>query len=280
MEQVSISSLPSLSRARLKLLNSLAKKKYRRSESLFVAEGVRLVEEALAAGVGISWAVAAGLDKGKPLSRRAQDLLAGLLKSQVPVYGIDEKALSKALDPVRPQPVAAVCKLVPSPLERLHVQERCLLVVCDALKEPGNLGAVIRTSAAGAADAVLVGPDTVDSYSPKCVRATAGALFRLPVVEVGSAEEIIAFLQGKCFTVFEAALEGENLFTIERFPERTAVILGSEAEGVSSTFTRPAGRKLAVPMTGGVESLNVAVAAGVILYEIGRRSGRFQSITN
>ena len=280
MEQVSISSLPSLSRARLKLMNSLAVKKYRRSESLFVAEGVRLVEEALAAGVCISWAVAAELDKGKPLSDRVQRLLAGLRKSGVPVYRIDEKTMSKALDPVRPQPVASVCKLVPSRLDRLNVQERCLLVVCDALKEPGNLGALIRASAAGGADAVLVGPDTVDSYSPKCVRATAGALFRLPVVAAGSAEEIITFLQFHGFTVFEAALEGENLFTIERFPERTAVILGSEAEGVSSAFTRLAGRKLAVPMTGGVESLNVAVAAGVILYEIGRRSGRFQSITN
>jgi RNA methyltransferase, TrmH family len=275
METLNLKTMPELSRAKLKIMNSLAVKKYRRREGLFVAEGVRLVEEALAVGNGISWAVVAGQDEEKLRGSRMKRLLTGLLKSGVPVYRAAGKDLGRVLDTVQPQPVAAVCKLVPSRLECLDIPDNCLLVVCDAFKEPGNLGAVIRAAAAGGVYAVLAGTDTVDPYSPKCVRASAGALFRLPVVEVDSTEKIIEFLRQHDFTVFEAAAEGESLFRIERFPERTALVLGSEAEGVSAVFNALAGKKLAVPMSAGVESLNVAVAAGVILYEIGRKSGRF-----
>ena len=275
METVSLSTLPVLSKAKLKLLTSLALKKYRRREGRFVAEGVRLVEEALSAGVGISWVVVAGQGGGGPPGDRAQDLLSGLLESGVPVYRTGKKDLGKALDPVQPQPVAAVCELVCSRLENWQVPGRAVVVVCDALKEPGNLGAVIRAAAASGTDAVLAGPDTVDPFNSKCVRASAGSLFRLPVFEVDSSAVTGKFLEDNGFAVFEAAMEGENLFKVEFFPERTALILGSEAEGISTTFARVGRRSLAVPMAGGVESLNVAVAAGVILYEIGRRSGRF-----
>lgn len=275
METVSLNKLPALSKAKLKLMNSLALKKYRRREGRFVAEGVRLVEEARSAGVGISWVVVAEQGEGNPLGDRVQDLLSGLLESGVPVYRTGKKDLCKALDPVQPQPVAAVCELVSSRLENWQVPERAVVVVCDALKEPGNLGAVIRAAAASGTDAVLVGPDTVDPFNSKCVRASAGSLFRLPVFEASSSAVTGGFLEDNGFAVFEAATEGENLFAVEFFPERTALILGSEAEGISTTFTRLGRRSLAVPMADGVESLNVAVAAGIILYEIGRRSGRF-----
>jgi len=274
METENFSGLPVLSKAGLKLLGALALKKYRRREGLFVAEGVRLVEEALAAGAGINWAVVADAGGERLPGDRALKLLGELQQSGVNVYRAGEKDLRRVLDAVQPQAVAAVCRIERLTLEDWQVPGICLLVVCDGLKEPGNLGSVIRAAAAGGADAVLVGPGTVDPFSPKCVRAGAGSLFRLPVFEVDSADKICGFLLDNGFSVFEAAAGGEDLFAVDRFPGRTALILGSEAEGISPAFAGLGGRKLAVPMSRGVESLNVAVAAGVILYEISRRKGR------
>lgn len=271
MNDFNTNALPALSRAKLKLLGSLVYKKYRQRERKFVAEGVRLLEEALSTGVCIDWAV---LEAGqRQPSDRELNLLDRLLREKVPVFRCEAKSLGKALDTVQPQTLAGVCSLGQEVrLGNVVVPEHCLLVLCDRLSEPGNLGAVIRAAASSGADLVLTTPGTADPWSPKCVRASAGALFRLPVVEAEQSAPLLEkFFQEHGFTVFEAAALGRDVFAIEGFPARTAVVLGSEAGGVGSSFARLAGSKISVPMARGVESLNVAVAAGIILYEIGRK---------
>jgi TrmH family RNA methyltransferase len=256
-------SLPPLSKARGKILSRLLTKKYRQAERLFLAEGVRLVEEAVDCGVGIKWAVAT-----RDAGERARLLIKKIVERKIPVFRSEEKALRKALDVVTPQAVAAVCLQPEIKLDDLTIPESALVVVCDGLKEPGNLGAVVRVAAAAGADAVLTGPDTVDIFNPKALRGSMGAMFRMPVIEVENSASLRRFLSDHGFSVFTAALGGENLFSIDRFPSRTALVLGSEAEG-SASF--PEARRVSIPMAREVESLNVAVAAGIILYEIARK---------
>ena len=259
-----LKSLPPLSKAREKVLARLLTRKYRQAERLFLAEGVRLVEEALECGVRIEWAVAA-----PEAGERATLSIRKLLERKIPIYQAEEKTLRKALDVVTPQALAAVCRQPQSRLEDLSIPESALVVVCDGLKEPGNLGAVVRVAASAGAHAVLAGPETVDIFNPKALRGSMGALFRMPVIEVADPESLRSFLSGHNFSVFTAAAHGESVFEVNRFPARTALVLGSEGQG-SAHF--PESRRVSVPMAGNVESLNVAVAAGIILYEISRRS--------
>jgi len=258
-------SLPPLSKAREKVLARLLTRKYRQAERLFLAEGVRLVEEALECGVRIEWAVASPEEAGE----RAALSIRKLIECEIPVCRAEEKALRKALDVVTPQAVAAVCRQPESRLEGLSIPESALVVVCDGLKEPGNLGAVVRVAASAGADAVLAGPETVDIFNPKALRGSMGALFRIPVIEVADPQDLRSFLSGHNFSVYTAAAHGESVFEVDRFPARTALVLGSEAQG-SAHF--PESRRVSVPMAREVESLNVAVAAGIILYEISCRS--------
>lgn len=261
-----LESLPPLSKAREKILSRLLTKKYRQAERLFLAEGVRLVEEAVDCGVGIKWAVAT-----PGAGERARVLIEKLLELEIPIYRTEQKTLRKALDVVTPQAVAAVCLQPEIKLDDLSIPESALVVVCDGLKEPGNLGAVVRVAAAAGADAVLTGPETVDIFNPKALRGSMGAMFRMPVIEVENSASLCRFLSDYGFSVFRAAVEGENLFSIDRFPSRTALVLGSEAEG-SANF--PESRRVSIPMAREVESLNVAVAAGIILYEIVRKTDK------
>ncbi len=261
-----LESLPPLSKAREKILSRLLTKKYRQAERLFLAEGVRLVEEAVDCGVGIKWAVAT-----PGAGERARVLIEKLLELEIAIYRAEQKALRKALDVVTPQAVAAVCLRPEIRLDDLTIPGRALVVVCDGLKEPGNLGAVVRVAAAAGADAVLAGPETVDIFNPKALRGSMGAMFRMPVIEVENSASLRRFLSDHGFSVFTAALGGESLFSIDRFPSRTALVLGSEAEG-SANF--PEARRVSIPMAGEVGSLNVAVAAGIILYEIVRKTDR------
>lgn len=260
-----LESIPRLSKAREKTLSRLLKKKYRQTERIFLAEGVRLVEEAVGCGVEIEWAVVT-----PGAGERVMVLIKKIIGRKIPVFLAEGKVIRKALDVVTPQAVAAVCRQPESRLDDLSIPDHALVVVCDGLKEPGNLGAVIRVAAAAGADAVIAGPETVDIFNPKVLRGTMGALFRMPVIQVESAAILRRFLSDHGFSVFAAAVEGENLFLMDRFPARTALVLGSEAQG---TANFPEARPVSIPMTKEVESLNVAVAAGIILYEISRKLG-------
>ena len=258
--------LPVLSGAKEKILARLTHRKYRQEEGLFLAEGLKLVGEALDCGAGIEWAVASDT-----LDERAAGLLRHLLERGVPVYRASEKSLVKNLDLVTPQALTAVCVEPRRSLSELAPGERSLVVVSDNLREPGNLGAVIRVAAASGAAALLAGPGTVDPYNSKCVRGSMGAIFRLPVFEV-QRKELEYFLESNAFGLYVAMAGGEDVFTLGKFPPRTALILGSEAEGPTEFTSGLGARPLGVPMAAGVESLNVAVAAGILFYRMAEKS--------
>ncbi len=223
---------------------------HRAKAGLFIAEGERLVADALQGG-GVRYVF-------------VSESYGGTQGGFEPAYCLPDRLFAGISDTKTTQGIAAVCEI-----RTVDVQDvpQGLLVVCDGVADPGNLGAIIRTAECAGAVAVLLLDGCADPYNPKTVRATMGSIFRIPVCRTGTTT--LGSLKG--YDIAAAVLDGSrNLYDIT-FGKNTAVIIGSEAHGVSDEAAAYAGIRLKIPMSGGAESLNASVAAGVILYEIHRQ---------
>lgn len=235
--------------------------KARREANLFVVEGVRLAEEALAAG----WPVELALYDAT-LSGRGREVLDAWEKQGIQVEEAAEHVLRSASDTQNPQGLLAVVAVrelpLPEPLD--------LVLVADGVRDPGNLGTILRTAAAAGAGAVFLPPGGVDPWSPKVVRAGMGAHFRLPVCNL-SWEEIRARVKAAGLQVYLAAAGAGEPYTDCDFRRPMALIVGGEAAGAGVQAESLAGATIHIPMPGRMESLNAAVAAAVLMFEIGRQ---------
>lgn len=245
-----------------------AQSKARRQEQVFVVEGVRLVEEALQAG----WVVRQVLyvpdvgERGLALVERFQQF-------GVPVEQVSTGVMEAASDTQTPQGVLAVIELRTLPLP-LGVD---FLLVADGLRDPGNLGTLLRTAAAAGVQGVLLPPGAMDPFSPKVLRSAMGAHFRLPVLNL-EWERIQEILQPseeeQRFQVFLADSAGGIAYTQADFTRPTALIVGGEAEGAGAQADEIADAHLHIPMPGKMESLNAAVATAVLLFEVVRQRAK------
>ena len=143
-------------------------------------------------------------------------------------------------------------------------------MVLDGLRDPGNMGALIRTAAGAGVDAILVGPGSADPYSPKVLRSGMGGHFRIPVVRLAW-DEILSQVEG--LAPFLADSAGGPAYTQVDFTQPCALIIGSEAHGPGQQARRVAATRVHIPMPGNMESLNAAVAGGILLFEIARQKG-------
>ena len=141
-----------------------------------------------------------------------------------------------------------------------------MVLALDGVSDPGNVGTVIRTADWFGVEAVLLGGDCVELHNPKLVRATMGALFRVPTYEVENVAAELARLRSSGFEIFAAAADGDTRWDAWTSNRRRALVLGSEAEGVSDEARAVGAKSLAIPRKGGGESLNVAIAAGIFLH--------------
>jgi TrmH family RNA methyltransferase len=231
----------------------------RRQEGVFVIEGVRLVEEALAAG----WQARLVLFSSD-LSQRGSALLEGLAAQNAPLEKVAPSVLRSASDTITPQGILTV-------LERRHapmVENPNFVFIPDQVRDPGNLGAMLRTAAAAGVQAVFIPSGAVDVFSPKVLRAGMGAHFRLPVYPLEWAE-ITAYVQA--LAVYLADVQQGVVYTQADWRAPLALIVGSEAEGASPPALSLATQRVHIPMPGGSESLNAAIAAGILLFECARQ---------
>ncbi len=256
-----------LSRADTRLVTGLARRKVREEEGLFLAEGVRVVEELLASRVAVRLAVVspalAETERGRAL-REALDAL-GVVREVGPG---EMNALS---DTRANQGVLAVAETPRAELGSLAPGAAATLLVLDGVQDPGNVGTLARTAAAFGCGGLVRLPGTVDPWNPKAIRASAGALFRLPVVGAGL-DEALAWLDDGGFTLLGADAAGEPIEDVvaKSLPPRVALAVGNEGAGLAEPVRRGCDRVVAVPMRGATESLNVAVATGILLYVITR----------
>lgn len=216
--------------------------------------------EALEAGVDV---VEVYAESGAP-----SDVLASARSAGVPVREVVTGALATATSPVTPQPLAALAALPASPDDSvLHGLVLALVGVAD----PGNAGTLLRVAEAAGASAVVSCADAVDLWNPKCVRASAGALFRVPVLSAGDAADAVARLRGAGMTVLATTLDDAVALDDVDLTGPVAVLLGNEAHGLPDDLVAAADVAVRIPMAGRVESLNVAMTGTVIAFEAARQ---------
>ncbi len=243
---------------KLKLVRALqSRARTRRKENAFVVEGVRLFEEALKAKSQIRFVL-----YDRTLSERGQALLTAL--DGVDVEEVDAALLNSVSDTENSQGILAVLALD----LRLPPAKLNFVLVPDQIRDPGNLGTLIRTAAAAGVDAVFLPPETTDAFAPKVLRAGMGAHFRLPIVALDW-DEIRVRVQG--LAVYVAEMEGKVIYTDANLKQACAVIIGGEAEGASQSARALADAEIYIPMKDATESLNAAVAGAILLFEVARQ---------
>ena len=235
--------------------------RFRREESAFIVEGIRLVEEALKA----DWDARLILYSDS-LNERGRALVAAFSDRGAQVLQGSHQVMRAASDTQTPQGLLAVL-----PFQELQVSETMDFVfVPDAVRDPGNMGTMLRTAFAAGVEAIFIPPDTVDVYAPKVVRAGMGAHFHLPIRNL-TWQEIANRLRSSQLKIYLADASAGRRYTQAEFHQPCAIIIGGEAEGAGEVARNLADEHLHIPMMGNAESLNAAVAAGVLLFEVVRQ---------
>lgn len=260
--------ITSASNQKIKLVRSLqSKNRARQEENAFVAEGVRLLEEAVA----VQWPIKF-VFYDETLSERGLMLMDQL--RTVPGLEIEEippSLMADISDTETPQGILAVLgkKTLSLP------QAPSFLIIADQIRDPGNMGTLLRTSEAAGADAVLLCPGTVDAFSPKVIRAGMGAHFHLPVLSVGW-EELKSIV--KAMPVYLASSGGGKSLWEADMRRACALLIGGEAFGASPEGEQVATEKITIPMPGRAESLNAAIAAGILIAEVLRQRSTHKKV--
>ena len=179
---------------------------------------------------------------------------------------VTDQILSKLADTETPQGIVAIASYRPFDISRITFKDMPLLIVCDGIQDPGNLGTIIRVSDAVNADAVVILPGTCDAFNSKAVRATAGSLFNIPVVYTET-DALVKHLRSKHIKLYVADVHSDKSLYEADFKQPVAIALGNEAHGVSEGISKNADSLIKIPIIGKAESLNVATAASVCLYE-------------
>jgi len=264
-----ISTYRTASNARLKAARRLTKRAFRERERAFLAEGPQAVMEALATGAPVS-----DLFITTAAQSRHADLVAKAADAGIGVQVVSGEVMSELAQTVTPQGVLAVCGFIDVPLAAITGATPRLVALLANVRDPGNAGTVLRAADAAGADAVVFSDASVDPYNGKCVRATAGSLFHLPVAVLSGHEQRLPHAIGelKAAGLTVVAADGRSGRTLDDQAARTllagptAWLFGNEAWGLPPELLDLADESLAVPIYGKAESLNLATAAAVCLY--------------
>jgi TrmH family RNA methyltransferase len=278
-----MAKMENLSKQRLKYLSKLRLKKYRQQKGAFLIEGKRLVETAVAS----DWTVEEIYLSQRGLDSFSKSKLGkNVALQKIPLFSARHKEIESLCETETPQGVLGLVRIKRFELDDLPWEEVNLALLIENLKDPGNLGTIIRTAHGFGVGVVFLTKDCVELFNPKVVRASMGSLFYLPILSettaaVGlelSAGELINTLKDKDFEVITCDSNAETEISRRRFPDRVCLLIGSEPTGVSEDLGGLADTSVRIPTIASLESLNVATACAISLYEIRRQRG-FLSIT-
>ena len=248
----------------LQQLRRLSRRRSARSaEGAFVIDGPTLLAEALTTGVEIVEVVA---EPECPDTVLADAAAAGATVHRAPAG-----ALARAVDTVTPHGVAAIARLPQVTLDAALAAADGLALVLVGVADPGNAGTLLRSAEAAGAGAVVFCDDAVDAYGPKCVRSSAGSVLRLAVVREATSGDALAACAAHGLATVATIVRGATAYDVTDLRRPIALVLGSEAHGLPAMVATRVDEAVTIPMAGPAESLNVAVAAGVLLFEARRQ---------
>ncbi len=251
---------------RVRGVAKLAKRDARSHTGLFLLEGPQAVAEALRFRPELVvelYGTPTALD-------RYPDIAQAAAAAGVDVEFVTEEVLDSMADTVTPQGIVAACKQFPTSVRDLFAGSPKLIAILEEVRDPGNAGTIIRAADAAGADGVILTGRSVDLYNPKVVRATTGSLFHLPVAMGVELDVVIERAHSAGMQVVAADIKGSDLLTARRdgiLAQPTAWLFGNEARGLTDANYELADKAIAVPIYGAAESMNLATAASVCLYE-------------
>ena len=246
-------TLSSLKNPKILSFRSLKDKKGREEQQSFLVEGVRIVQEALASSFHVrAVLLREGFDPDFPLP------------ADIPAYLLPAHVFQSVCDTKTPQGIAAVLAM------QVREASGPRLLALDGVQDPGNVGTIIRTADAAGFTGVLFSPECADLFSPKVLRATMGSIFRLGFSFPSSLPDVLEQYKKDGFSVLSSQLDGSPFYDRKDVSSSFVLIIGNEGNGVSDAVKAVATHRLCLPMRGGAESLNAAVAAGIMMYDLTR----------
>lgn len=254
--------ITSTSNVQVKNIVALLKKnKERREQGAFVIEGRKMFEEVLEREGQLVKAYFSEHYFEENYRRQTPDF---------PYEILSDSVLATVSETVTPQGVLAIVKMPEYHLEQMLAKDATLLLLED-VRDPGNLGTMLRTAEAAGVSGVILSREAVDVYNPKVIRSTMGAIFRVPFLYVDDFEHTLKQLKLEHVRLLAAHLKGTKTFDQADYSGRVGILIGNEANGLSNAVADLAEEKVLIPMAGEVESLNAAVAAALLMYEAARK---------
>ena len=260
--------ISSRSNKTVKYLKGLGLARNRQREGRFLIEGVRIIEEAIENPGCVERLIvtpqAASSDRQAALFETARE-------RGIETMWVADRVIDYLSETKTSQGIMAQVRPVDFSIDDLEQGQTPLIVVAHLLQDPGNLGTIVRVAEAAGAGGVVITPGTVDFFNPKALRATMGSIFRLPTYRADSLEEFLVHFREKGYQVVAAMVSGRKKYFEVNLMKPTILLLGQEAAGLPAEAYRLSDTKVSIPMATMIDSLNVASAAGIILYEAVRQ---------
>ncbi len=241
------------------------KSKVRKQTGTFLIEGQREIDLALKGGYEIETILfLPGLF--------SEEQLNNITNKQLNIIEISKEVYQKLAYRDTTEGIIAVAKTKSLALKDLKLSKNPLILIAEGLEKPGNLGAILRTADAANIDAVIIANPRTDLYNPNIVRSSVGCLFTRQIA-VGSSEEIIAFLKENNINFYSATLQNSTSYHTQDYTKPTALVVGTEATGLTEIWREESTSNVIIPMQGEIDSMNVSVAAAILLFEAKRQRG-------
>lgn len=258
----------------LKELAKLKTKKGRKAQGRFLIEGIHLCEEVANSDWKTELVLFTSSFQNSPAGKK---LIQKFERKNVETIPVKSEAVKKLSDTVTPQGIICVVKIKKFALAKVWSKGCNIVLALDAIRDPGNVGTLIRTADAFRIDGVILSSDSAELYNPKVVRSTMGSIFHLPIFDGVDLEKTIPKLKEQNFRIYGTdAKEGKDLDKLDYSgpmdpAEKICLLIGSEANGLNKKLTRLSDAIIRIPTPGKAESLNASVAGGILLYEITKR---------
>jgi TrmH family RNA methyltransferase len=241
------------------------KAKVRKQTGTFLIEGQREIELALKGGYEIETILICN-----ELCHFSE--FQKIRKSEFQVIEISKEVYQKLAYRDTTEGILAVAKTKSLALSELKLSKNPLILVGEAIEKPGNVGAILRTADAANVDAVIIANPKSDLYNPNIIRSSVGCLFTRQIA-VGTTEEVIAYLKANNITIYSATLQDSTEYHTQDYTTPTALVVGTEATGLSEKWRTESTKNIIIPMQGEIDSMNVSVAAAILLFEAKRQRG-------
>ncbi|WP_405210365.1 TrmH family RNA methyltransferase [Dokdonia sp. Asnod2-E02] len=245
-----------------RLLQLQEKSRTRKKEGGFIIEGKREIELAIAGGYTIT-------EVYYDEQLITLSLVEELVGTKISLTSLATEVYKKVAYRAGTEGVIAFAKAKKTTLSELQLPVNPLILVAEAPEKPGNIGALLRTADAAAVDAVIIANPKTDLYNPNIIRSSVGCVFTTQIA-TGSTEEVISFLQKKDVAIYSAILQEAVDYATQAYTGGSAIVVGTEATGLSPEW-RTVGTNIKIPMRGKIDSMNVSVAAGILIFEARRQ---------